>query len=320
MNDHRIAVVIPCFRVRDKVEGVIQAIPSIVDVIYAVDDACPEKTADYLENHCQDERVVIIRHQTNQGVGGAVTSGYLRALQDNVDVVVKLDGDGQMDPELLPRFIEPIITGRADYTKGNRFFSLERVRTMPFVRLAGNAVLSFVNKAVSGYWGVMDPTNGYTAIHCSLLPELAPEKLEKRYFFESDMLYRLSLARAVVVDIPMHAKYSDEKSSLSIVNTLWRFPPKYISRFFKRFFYNYILRDFNAGSMESLLGLPLLLLGGWFGLTQWLDGIATGVPASAGTVMLAALPIILGMQLLLSALQYDIANQPWQPVHSSLAG
>ena len=317
-NNARISVVIPCFRVTRHVLDVIARIPSDVERIYAVDDACPDGSGGYIETHCKDPRVVVLRNAVNLGVGGAVATGYRRALDDGMHIVVKIDGDGQMDPALLPQFVAPISAGQADYTKGNRFFSVDRVRQMPLVRLIGNAGLSFVNKMVSGYWGVMDPTTGYTAIHTAMLAHMPLDRLERRYFFESDMLYQLSLLRAVVRDVPIHARYADEVSGLSIANTLMRFPGKYATRFFKRFFYNYLLRDFNAGSIETLLGVLLISSGSIFGLLRWISSAQTGIPASAGTVMLAALPIILGAQLILSALQYDVENQPRQPIHPSL--
>jgi glycosyltransferase involved in cell wall biosynthesis len=161
----RIAVVIPSFKVRDHILGVIAAIPPEVDRIYVVDDACPEGSGAHVEANCRDERVRVLRNDTNQGVGGATLRGYEAALADGADYLVKLDGDGQMDPGRIPSLVRPLEDGSADYTKGNRFFDLEDVRTMPAIRLIGNSILSFVNKVASGYWDVMDPTNGYTAIN-----------------------------------------------------------------------------------------------------------------------------------------------------------
>lgn len=314
----RVAVVIPCYKVTGQILQVIAAMPSMVERVYVVDDHCPLESGALVEQRCTDPRVHVLRHTANQGVGGAVITGYRQALEDGMDIVVKVDGDGQMDPALIPAFIAPIANGKADYTKGNRFFSPTMVATMPKIRLLGNAMLSFVNKVVSGYWSIMDPTNGYTAISTRLLPHLELDKLERRYFFESDMLFRLSLLRSLVVDIPMHAHYGEETSHLSIAGTALKFPGKYLSRLAKRFLYNYLLRDFNPATLQTLLGLALILAGGAFGGYHWIVGIETRNPASSGTVMLAALPIIIGVQLLLAAMQYDMQNQPRQPVHPSL--
>ena len=318
MSGSRIAVVIPSYKVARHVLGVIRAIPADVSRIYVVDDACPDGTGRMVMRECLDPRVNVLFHDTNQGVGGAVLTGYHRAVEDAMDIVVKIDGDGQMDPSLIPHFIKPIEEGRADYTKGNRFYSLDYVRSMPSVRLWGNAVLSLVNKIVSGYWSTMDPTNGYTAISAKLLPILPLGILEKRYFFESDMLYHLGLIRACVIDVPMRAVYAGETSSLSVRNAALRFPGKYVARACKRFLYSYVLRDFNAGSVESILGMLLLTFGVVFGSLRWATGVLRAETASSGTVMLAALPVILGVQFLLSALYYDIQNQPREALHPML--
>jgi len=314
----RIAVVIPCYNVRAKILGVIRQLPDFVERIYVVDDACPEQTGQYVAESCSDPRIVVVTHAINHGVGGAMVSGYQAALSDGMDIVAKLDGDGQMDPALLAKFIQPIVDERADYTKGNRFFELESLRSMPTLRLLGNAALSFVNKLSCGYWDLMDPTNGFTAIHAKVLRRIPLQKLSRRYFFESDMLFRLSTLRAVVMDVPMDARYADEKSGLKIAPVLLSFPPKYLKRMVKRFFYNYYLRDFNAASVQFLLGLLLVAFGSYWGVTHWLDSMETGVAATSGTVMLAALPLLVGFQLLIAALNYDIANVPRRCLHPML--
>lgn len=315
----RIAVVIPCYKVREHVLGVIAQVPAGVERIYVVDDACPQRTGDHVESECRDPRVRVVRNDGNLGVGGATMRGYLEALAEGADVLVKLDGDGQMDPARIPSLVHPLMDGSADYSKGNRFFDLEDVRSMPAVRLIGNAVLSFVNKVTSGYWDVMDPTNGYTAINAAVARLLPFGKIARDYFFESDMLFRLSVVRAVVVDVPMPAHYGNEVSSLRISRVLLSFPMRYVGRAFKRVFYSYFLRDFNAGTVQLCAGLALLLGGAVFGGIHWHASIATGVPATAGTVILAALPIIFAAHLLLSAINYDIYNVPRRPIHPFLA-
>lgn len=311
-------MVIPCYRVTAHILDVVGAVPASVERIYVVDDACPDGSGALVASKASDPRVRVLHNAENQGVGGATLLGYRKALEEQMDVVVKIDGDGQMDPALIPRFVAPIAKGAADYTKGNRFFSLEMLRPMPMGRLMGNAAISIVNKAVSGYWSIMDPTNGFTAISARVLAHLPLEKLEKRYFFESDMLFRLGLMRAHVVDIPMHARYGGERSHLSLVGSVLRFPGKFALRSLKRFVYAYLLRDFNLGSLQALLGLTLSLGGGTFGAYRWAKGILENAPATSGTVMLASLPIILGAQLLMAALQYDIQNQPHQPIQHLL--
>lgn len=311
----KIAVVIPCFREKDHVLDVIKQIPENVDYIFCVDDACPEQTGEYIKTSCQDPRVKVIRHDTNQGVGGAMVSGYQEALKTDVDIVVKIDGDGQMDPLLIHRFIKPIINGTADYTKGNRFYRPDDVISMPKVRLGGNAILSFMNKLSTGYWQLFDPNNGFTAIHTGVLRLLQLDKISKSYFFESDMLFRLNTLRATVIDVPMQAVYKKEKSSMSIPYCLFEFAFRHTRNFFKRIFYNYFLRDFHIASIEWILGPCLFLFGVLFGSVKWLESIQATEEATAGTVMLAALPVIIGLQLTLSALSFDIDNTPRTPLH-----
>ncbi len=313
-----VAVVIPCYRVGDAVFRVIASIGPEVHRIYVVDDCCPEKTGDRVEKANPDPRVMVLRHVQNKGVGGAVITGYQQAANDGASVVVKLDGDGQMDPALLTRFIRPILQGRADYTKGNRFYRLSSLRGMPPIRTFGNAVLSFMTKFSSGYWRVFDPTNGYTAIHGALLRHMPLDRVAQDYFFESDMLFRLNTLRAVVLDIPMDAVYADEVSGLKIGKVIPRFLVRHAVNLGKRVFYNYFLRDFQIASLALILGFPLTVFGAVFGLTSWIEAANHGVAATAGTVMLAALPILIGVQLLLLAMGYDIQNQPTTPVHPDM--
>ena len=309
-----IAVVIPCYRVAAQVGGVIAAIGRDVDAIYAVDDACPQGTADRLASACGDARVRVLRHDSNRGVGAAMVTGYRAALADGADIVVKIDGDGQMDPALIGRLVAPIVQGRADYAKGNRFHELEHLRTMPRTRLIGNALLSLVNKIASGYWDVMDPTNGFTAIHRDALAQLPLDKLDRGYFFESDMLFRLYTIRAVVRDVPMPARYAGEPSSLRIGRVAAVFPLKYARSTLKRIFYAYFLRDFNGGSLQLCLGTLIAAAGIALGASYWVHSATSGVPTTSGQVMLAALPILVGAQLLIGALNYDIASVPREPL------
>lgn len=243
-------------------------------------------------------------------------TGYAAAIADDVDVIVKVDGDGQMDPRLIPAFVAPIVAGVADYTKGNRFFDLEGVRSMPKLRLFGNAALSFLTKLSSGYWDLFDPTNGYTAIHSEVARHLPFAKISRRYFFETDMLFRLNTLRAVAVDIPMVAKYGDEVSNLKIGAILGDFAIKHVRNFFKRLFYNYYLRDMSLASIQLPLGLLMLIFGAVYGGVHWWDSANSGVATASGTVMLAVTPILLGMQLILSFVGHDIASVPKRPFHT----
>lgn len=310
-----IAVIIPSYKVREHILGVIETIGPEVQRIYVVDDCCPDQSGNHVEAHCRDPRVVVIRHAENQGVGGAVMTGYQAAIADGMQILVKIDGDGQMDPDLILDFVDPIAAGEADYTKGNRFFNLEKIRSMPTMRLFGNAVLSLMCKLSSGYWNLFDPTNGFTAIHANVARKLPVDKISRRYFFETDMLFRLNTLRAVVVDVPMDAKYGDEVSNLKISKIVGEFFAKHVRNFFKRIFYNYFLRDMSLASIELPLGLLFLGFGILYGGYHWIGSSEAGVSTPAGTVMLAALPALMGLQLILAFVSYDIASVPRRPIH-----
>jgi glycosyltransferase involved in cell wall biosynthesis len=310
-----IAVVIPSYKVTRHILGVIAGIGPEVGRIYVVDDRCPDHSGDFVRANCNDPRVVVIEHEQNQGVGGAVMSGYRAAIDDGATVIVKVDGDGQMDAALIPAFVAPILAGEADYTKGNRFFNLEQIGSMPPMRLFGNAMLSFLTKLSSGYWDLFDPTNGFTAIHADAARYLPFDKISRRYFFETDMLFRLNTLGAVVADVPMDAVYGDEVSNLKISRIVTEFSVKHMRNFFKRLFYNYYLRNMSLASIELPLGVLLLLFGLVFGTTHWIAASRLGQATPAGTVMVAALPMIMGVQLILAFLAYDIASVPRRPLH-----
>ena len=310
----KIAVVIPCYKVREKILSVIEKIPDMVSEIIVIDDHCPDLSGAHVRDSIYGKRVKLIFHKENMGVGGAVISGYDFAIENECEIVIKVDGDGQMNPTLIPLLLEPILSGKADYVKGNRFYSIESIKTMPKIRVFGNILLSFINKFSSGYWSIMDPTNGFTAIHIDALKLIPLNKLHKRFFFESDLLFRLYTVNAKVVDVFMEAIYEDEKSNLRIRKILFPYIMGHVTNFFKRIVYTYFLRDFNFASLCLTLSIPLLLSGFLFGFYQWFLGISNQIPSTAGAVMITALLLITGFQLLLSFFNYDITNFPSEPI------
>lgn len=312
-----IAVVIPAYRAAASLPAVIAGIGPEVGLIVVVDDACPENTYRSIET-AADRRLVLLRHDVNQGVGGAFLTGLAEALRRNALVVVKVDADGQMDTSQIPALVRPIQESRADFVKGNRFYFLSNAHAMPRVRLLGNLALSFLTKLSTGYWDIMDPTNGFFAVHGAVGSLLDHNRISKRFFFESDMLFHLGLLRARVVDLPMRAIYGDEKSNLSIRRIVWPFLKGHLRNTGLRFLYRYFIRDFSLASIELAAGLVLFLFGLTFGVYSWVHSVATGVLASTGTVMLAAVTLLVGFQLLLAFLNYDIQMSPREPLHPLL--
>ena len=313
----RVAVIIPAYRAAETIEKVVRGIPPSVDAIYVIDDASPDQTATRVRA-CSDTRVQLLVHEANRGVGGAMVTGYQRALLQGIDICVKMDADDQMDPIYLHDLLQPLVLGRADYTKGNRFHETELLRQMPFIRKVGNAGLSFLTKAASGHWHVFDPTNGYTAIHRTALAALDLQKVHPRYFFESSMLILLGRIGAVVEDVSIPARYSGEHSSLSIVRTLVEFPWQFLYYGSLRILWRYFVADFTAMSLCLACSIPLLVFGTVFGLYHWVASYLNNIATPTGTIMLAVLPLILGFQLLLQALVLDVQNVPTRPLQTHL--
>ena len=313
-----IAAVVPCYREKHQIMTVLSKFDVLINHIIVIDDACPEKTGEFVRENANDPRIQVVIHEKNLGVGGATISGYQKAFELGADIIVKVDGDGQMDPAMIHTLVQPILRGEADYAKGNRFYRLNGLAKMPGVRLFGNLVLSFASKMSSGYWKIFDPTNGFTAIHQKVAKELALDKISNGYFFESDMLFQLNIARAVVADVPIQAIYGEETSSLNISRILFPFVGKHLANFFRRIAYSYFLRDFSIASIELIIGLTFVTFGAIFGGLEWYKSTVTGTTATAGTVIIAALPLLVGSQLLISFLNFDVNNQPNQPLYPNL--
>jgi glycosyltransferase involved in cell wall biosynthesis len=284
-----------------------------------VDDASPDSTRDLVTACAKiDKRILLMRHPSNLGVGGAMITGYKKALELGAQVVVKIDGDGQMDMDHLPVLLKPLIDGRADYTKGNRFRDFKSLQQMPFIRRVGNMGLAFLAKLATGYWNIFDPTNGFNAIRAEALAELPLEKLDRTYYFETSMLANLYLIGAVVKDVPMPARYKGEVSSLLIHRILFEFPQKLFTTFIRRLVLKNFIYDFSMGTIYLVTGVPLLILGLIFGIYKWIQYATAGIPAPTGTVMIPTLSVLLGIQLLLSAVEIDLRSVPTEPLSDPL--
>jgi glycosyltransferase involved in cell wall biosynthesis len=307
----KIAIVIPAYRVERNIQEVLRGIPAYIRHIIVVDDASPDSTADLVTASAKkDKRITLMHHGKNQGVGGAMVSGFQKALELGAQVVIKLDGDGQMDPVHIPALIAPLIAGEADYAKGNRFRDFVALQQMPLIRRVGNLGLSFLTKAATGYWNIFDPTNGYFAIRSEVLAQLPLEKIDRGYFFETSMLARLYLLDAFIVDVTIPARYGNEISSLSVHRVLIEFPIKLTRTLLRRIILNYFIFDFSMVSIYLLTGIPLLLFGLIFGATKWIQYLQLGIPAPTGTVILPTLSVILAIQILLSAIEIDLNSTP----------
>ncbi len=312
IKNHHLAVIIPAYKAENSVLTVIKGIPDFIDSIIVVDDCSPDDTAKVVLAAVGD-RVHLIRLEKNLGVGGATIAGMKAAIDVGADILIKMDSDNQMDPKYLPALISPLIEKEADYVKGNRFVFLRDLSSMPGIRIFGNFFLSLLSKLSSGYWQVFDPTNGYLAIHANSFTLLNISKLDSRFFFETSLLNEAGLNRFVVKEVGIRARYRDETSNLSEVHSLISFPRKLVKAMVKRFWVQYVIRDFGIITLYAVFGLFSLFFGSTFGLYHWIKSINAQVATPTGTVMIAVLPIIIGVQLLIQALALDSQNTPIKP-------
>jgi glycosyltransferase involved in cell wall biosynthesis len=311
-----VAAVLPAYNVGREIGAVLHSLPSLFDTILIVDDGSCDDTAAIAEEYASlNPKIRVIRHPENRGVGAAMVTGFRAALEANADIVVKIDADGQMPTGLIPQLIAPLIRGEADYTKGNRFRDLEGVQSMPMARRIGNVALSFLAKAATGYWRAFDPTNGFVAIRADVLRQLPLHKIDPTYFFEISMLSRLYLIGAVVKEIAMPARYAGETSSLSIARVLRQFPIRLLASLLRRILLTHYVYDFNLASLHLAVGVPLFLAGVGIGGWNWIWYYRHRLAAPTGTVVLPALMIMVGVQLLLSAAQFDLESVPREPIN-----
>jgi hypothetical protein len=301
--------VLPAYNESAHIATVIAALPKWIDHIIVVDDASTDDTQSIL-SAIADDRITLIRHERNQGVGGAMVTGYRAALETDADIVVKMDADGQMLAADLPRLVRPLAVGSAEYAKGNRFYFRYATRDMPRGRGFGNSLLSLLTKAASGYWHVFDSQCGFTATTTPFLRLLDLEQIATDYFFENDMLIQLNGLGARVIDVPVTTVYASETSHIRVHRVALTFPPRLLSKATTRFWRKYLLTDFGIVAVLTTLGMALGTFGFIFGAYQWWHSIILGRAATTGTVMIAVLPIILGFQLLLQALSLNVAGSP----------
>ncbi|MCU1542253.1 MAG: glycosyltransferase family 2 protein [Microbacteriaceae bacterium] len=308
-----IAAVVPAYKEALMIGRVIDTMPAFVDHIVIVDDCSPDDTSEVVTASA-DPRVTLIRHEVNQGVGGAIITGHRAAMSLGSDVNVIMAGDAQMDPEYLPPLLERVTADGYGFAKANRFFSPESFSGMPAYRVFGNIVLSFMTKLTSGYWHLFDPQNGYTAIRTDVLERVPLDNVAQRYSFENDLLIHLNILQVSAVDVPIPAVYGEEVSTIKLRHVVPELVALLTRGFWRRIWYRYVLWSFSPIALLLILGLLLFAFG--VGVALWVCfQVASSVVATAATVMLAALPLMIGTQMLISALQLDIQASPDKPDH-----
>jgi dolichol-phosphate mannosyltransferase len=315
-SEIHLAAVIPAFNVGEAIAGVVRDMPAEVSTIIVVDDGSSDDTASIVEQCARaDSRIHLVRHERNRGVGAAMITGFRVALDLGAAIIVKVDGDGQMPLALLPRLVQPLISGEADYVKGNRFRDFDAIRRMPAVRRFGNVILSFLAKAATGYWHCFDPANGFVAVRAEVLAQLPLSRIDASYFFEISMLCHLYLLGAVVREVPMPARYNGERSSLSVSRVVRQFPGRLLLALLRRIVLKNFVYDFSVMSLELLAGVAFVFAGSAYGGYYWIWYASRRLGAPVGTVVLPALAIVLGFQLVLSAISIDLQSIPREPIN-----
>jgi glycosyltransferase involved in cell wall biosynthesis len=304
-----VAAVVPAYKEERHIAGVIQTMPPLVDHIIVVDDASPDGTGD-AARAAADARTEVIRHDANQGVGGAIVTGHKRGLEKGADVLVVMAGDGQMDPAHLPDLLDPIADQGYGFAKANRFFSSISFEGMPKHRVFGNVVLTFLTKAASGYWNLVDPQNGYTAVTAAALAQVPLDKVHKRYDFENDLLIWLNIADVRAKDVNIPALYGQETSTMNLAKVAPRILATLVAGGWRRIWRKYILWSFSPIALLLLAGLVLFLFGAGFGLWTTIHSLATGQSASTGTWLLGVGSAIVGINFLVQGLVLDIQATP----------
>jgi len=307
-KDHSIAVVVPAYNEELLIADTLSSIPSFVDRIYAVNDASKDKTQEIIEAISRkDPRVVPIRHGKNLGVGAAITSGYKQALTDGMSITVVMAGDNQMDPDLIGSFIDPIIANKTDYTKGNRLLSPEYRKGMSRWRFFGNTVLTFMTKFSSGYWKLMDPQNGYTAISRGALERLNLDLIYPRYGYCNDLLVKLNVFGFRVMDVEMPARYGRETSKIRYGSYIGKVSWLLFRDFFYRLRMKYIVLSFHPLVIFYLFGMAMTIAGLAAGVyTAYFVLVERGPLFIRG--VLSLLIFALGVQFLSFALMFDIQD------------
>lgn len=343
-ESHSIGVVVPAYNEAGHIGDVIRSMPAYVDRIYLVDDASTDDTwtkalsaardgadatveatadtppaiasdggTDALRERAevfpQVGRLFPMRHHENLGAGGAIKTGYFAAVRDGVDITVTIDGDGQMDPEYMPKLLDPIVSGEADYAKGNRLLRREYRQEMPWFRFFGNSVLTFLTKVASGYWKTVDPQNGYTAISTEALESIGVESIYEYYAYLNDILVRLNTQEMRVADVAMPDKYGDEESSIKYPTYIRKVSGMLLGDFLWRLKVKYLVLDFHPLALFYFFGAGTVGVGGaglaWAVYSKIAHGNPLFVPGALSLLILAV-----GTVCLLLAMVFDMqANE-----------
>jgi glycosyltransferase involved in cell wall biosynthesis len=306
-RDKTIAVIIPAYNEERLIGKVLESIPGFADHIVVVDDASDDRTGEVVKAYQKEERrIIYILHSKNEGVGGAIITGYKWARDKGVDISVVMAGDAQMDPKDLPGLLDPVVDGKVDYSKGNRLFTGKAWRVIPKTRYFGNAVLSFLTKIASGYWHVADSQSGYGAVTLEVLKTIDLDNIYKRYGMPNDFLVRLNVYQFRVRDVPVNPIYGiGERSGIKIYQVVFTLSALLLKLFLWRLKEKYMIRDFHPLVLFYLMGFILTPIGVGFGCYLLIFRFFIGTVA-ATSALFAAFFTISGLQSLFFAMWFDM--------------
>jgi len=301
------AVIVPAYNEEKLIGKVLETVPSFIDHIVVVDDASSDRTGEVVKAHQEeDSRIIYLRHPRNEGVGGAIVTGYQWARDNEIFISVVMAGDAQMDPGDLPKLLDPVVDGQVDYSKGNRLLTGRAWRVIPKTRYLGNAVLSFLTKIASGYWHVADSQSGYGAVSLEVLKTIDLDSVYKRYGMPNDFLVRLNVYQFRVRDVPVNPIYGiGERSGIKIYRVVFTLSLLLLKLFLWRLKEKYVIRDFHPLVLFYLLGFILSPIGVVFGCYLLIFRLFIGTVA-ATSALFAAFFAISGLQSLFFAMWFDM--------------
>lgn len=298
----------PAYNEESLIARTIKGMPDYVDHVIVVDDCSVDGTVD-IARSVAGPRVIVESLEDNQGVGGAVIHGHKIAVDLGADILVVMAGDDQMDPQELPRLLKPITQQGYGFAKGNRFFSTSSLAGMPRHRVVGSMVLTFLNKAASGYWHLVDPQNGYTAVTREALDLVPLDRVSRRYEFENDLLVWLNIANVRAIDVPIPARYGLEQSTIRLRTVVPRLSWSLFRGFWRRIWYKYVFWSFSPIALLLFSGILCLSLGVAVGIWAAFQAFSGNSP-TAGTTVLSLVPFMCGFILLVQAFVLDIMESP----------
>jgi glycosyltransferase involved in cell wall biosynthesis len=302
-----IGVVVPAYNEEKLIARTLNSIPPLVDSIIVVDDASDDKTAQIVKKEMKhDKRIILIEHKVNQGVGGAIITGYKKAIELDLDVTAVMAGDGQMDPNDLTNILEPVASGVVDYTKGNRLFQGDAWRMIPHYRYLGNSLLSLLTKIASGYWHIADSQTGYTAVSLAVLKKLNLDAIYQGYGMPNDLLIKLNQYDFRVRDVHVRPVYNiGEKSGIKLFKVIPKISWLLLKGFFKRLFFKYVIKDFHPLVFFYILSFILLISSLPLTIRLFYVWVVTGDIPNINA-MAVVFTVISGLQTLFFGMWFDM--------------